>query len=59
MRKERKERSRESKQVYLFYSMVSLIKPGVDKKYVDLTLSFENEKGEDIPGPPVRFFFRE
>ncbi|XP_019626909.1 PREDICTED: ubiquitin-like modifier-activating enzyme 6 [Branchiostoma belcheri] len=38
-------------------TMVKLIKPGAEKKYVDLTVSFEGEDGEDIPGPPVRYFF--
>ena len=38
--------------------MVQLLKPGPDKKYVDLTVAFESEQGEDIPGPPVRYYFQ-
>ena len=37
--------------------MKALLKPAPDKQYVDLTLCFENETGEDVPGPPVRYYF--
>ena len=37
--------------------MKSLLKPSSDRQYVDLTLSFENEQGEDVPGPPVCYYF--
>ena len=39
------------------HRMVQLLKPGPTKQYVDLTVSFENEEGEDIPGPPIRYYF--
>ncbi|XP_063314807.1 ubiquitin-like modifier-activating enzyme 6 [Pelobates fuscus] len=41
-------------------TMHKLVKPGVDKKYVDLTVSFapEIDQDEDLPGPPVRYYFR-
>lgn len=36
--------------------MTKLIKaPG--KAYVDLTVSFESDGDEDLPGPPVRYYF--
>ncbi|KAG8454317.1 hypothetical protein GDO86_000819 [Hymenochirus boettgeri] len=40
-------------------TMHKLVKPGASKKYVDLTVSFAPEKDEeeDLPGPPVRYFF--
>ncbi|XP_029456602.1 ubiquitin-like modifier-activating enzyme 6 [Rhinatrema bivittatum] len=39
--------------------MHKLVKPSADKKYVDLTVSFapENDGDEDLPGPPVRYYF--
>ena len=39
--------------------MQKLIKPSVDRRYVDLTVSFapEADGDEDLPGPPVRYFF--
>ena len=37
--------------------MKSLLKPSPDRQYVDLTLSFENEQREDVPGPPVHYYF--
>ena len=33
-----------------FHSMLNLLKPGPSQQYVDLTLSFENEQEEDVPG---------
>ena len=36
--------------------MKSLLKLPPGKNYVDLTLSFENQQQEDIPGPPVRYY---
>uniref|UniRef100_A0A8C5LM56 Ubiquitin-like modifier-activating enzyme 6 n=1 Tax=Leptobrachium leishanense TaxID=445787 RepID=A0A8C5LM56_9ANUR len=41
-------------------TMHKLVKPGADKKYVDLTVSFapEIDQDEDLPGPPVRYYFR-
>lgn len=47
---------------YLFLShcrMQKLIKPSVDRRYVDLTVSFapEADGDEDLPGPPVRYYF--
>lgn len=40
-------------------TMQKLIKPSVDRHYVDLTVSFapEAEGDEDLPGPPVRYYF--
>nr|XP_056713175.1 ubiquitin-like modifier-activating enzyme 6 [Euleptes europaea] len=40
-------------------TMQKLMKPSVDKKYVDLTVSFapETDGEEDLPGPPVRYYF--
>lgn len=40
-------------------TMHKLVKPGADKKYVDLTVSFapESNEDEDLPGPPVRYYF--
>lgn len=40
-------------------TMQKLVKPSVDKKYVDLTVSFapETDGDEDLPGPPVRYYF--
>ncbi|XP_075463762.1 ubiquitin-like modifier-activating enzyme 6 [Ascaphus truei] len=40
-------------------TMQKLVKPGADRKYVDLTVSFapEIDEDEDLPGPPVRYFF--
>ncbi|KAM4585473.1 ubiquitin-like modifier-activating enzyme 6 [Odontesthes bonariensis] len=40
-------------------TMQKLIKPSVDRRYVDLTLSFapEADGDEDLPGPPVRYYF--
>ncbi|XP_063775996.1 ubiquitin-like modifier-activating enzyme 6 [Pseudophryne corroboree] len=40
-------------------TMHKLVKPGADKKYVDLTVSFapESDEDEDLPGPPVRYYF--
>nr|XP_033770664.1 ubiquitin-like modifier-activating enzyme 6 isoform X2 [Geotrypetes seraphini] len=39
--------------------MHKLVKPSADKKYVDLTVSFapEIDGDEDLPGPPVRYYF--
>eukprot|EP00731_Ephydatia_muelleri_P016217 Em0009g641a len=38
-------------------SMVSLLKPGQEKSYVDLTVAYGTENG-DVPGPPIRYFFK-
>ncbi|XP_043916928.1 ubiquitin-like modifier-activating enzyme 6 [Protopterus annectens] len=40
-------------------TMHKLVKPSVDKKYIDLTVSFppESDGDEDLPGPPVRYYF--
>ncbi|XP_007423312.1 ubiquitin-like modifier-activating enzyme 6 [Python bivittatus] len=40
-------------------TMQKLVKPAVNKKYVDLTVSFapEIDGEEDLPGPPVRYYF--
>ncbi|XP_062865242.1 ubiquitin-like modifier-activating enzyme 6 [Trichomycterus rosablanca] len=42
-------------------TMQKLIKPSADRKYVDLTVSFapERDGDEDLPGPPVRYYFRQ
>ncbi|XP_068089586.1 ubiquitin-like modifier-activating enzyme 6 [Hyperolius riggenbachi] len=42
-------------------TMHKLVKPGPDKKYVDLTVSFapESSEEEDLPGPPVRYYFNQ
>ncbi|XP_078287431.1 ubiquitin-like modifier-activating enzyme 6 [Rhinoraja longicauda] len=41
-------------------TMQKLVKSTVDKKYVDLTVSFaaESDGDDDLPGPPVRYYFR-
>ncbi|XP_059826118.1 ubiquitin-like modifier-activating enzyme 6 isoform X1 [Hypanus sabinus] len=41
-------------------TMQKLVKPTLDKKYVDLTVSFaaESDGDQDLPGPPVRYYFR-
>lgn len=36
--------------------MTKLIK-APNKAYVDLTVSFEGEGDDDLPGPPVRYYF--
>ncbi|XP_074626524.1 ubiquitin-like modifier-activating enzyme 6 [Acropora palmata] len=36
--------------------MTKLIKPS-GKDYVDLTVSFEGDEEDDLPGPPVRYYF--
>uniref|UniRef100_A0A667Y7U3 Ubiquitin like modifier activating enzyme 6 n=1 Tax=Myripristis murdjan TaxID=586833 RepID=A0A667Y7U3_9TELE len=40
-------------------TMHKLIKPSVERRYVDLTVSFapETDGDEDLPGPPVRYYF--
>ncbi|XP_054633903.1 ubiquitin-like modifier-activating enzyme 6 isoform X2 [Dunckerocampus dactyliophorus] len=40
-------------------TMQKLIKPAVGRQYVDLTVSFapETDTDEDLPGPPVRYYF--
>lgn len=40
-------------------TMQKLIKPSAGRKYVDLTVSFapEVDGDEDLPGPPVRYYF--
>ncbi|KAK7475147.1 hypothetical protein BaRGS_00033639 [Batillaria attramentaria] len=38
-------------------AMTKLIKPEPGTKYVDLIVCFEDGKGEEIEGPPVRYFF--
>ncbi|KAK7116491.1 ubiquitin-like modifier-activating enzyme 6 [Littorina saxatilis] len=38
-------------------TMLKLIKPEPGIKYVDLVVCFENDKGEEVEGPPVRYFF--
>jgi len=37
--------------------MRTLLKPKADAKYEDLILTFSDESGEDISGPPIRFWF--
>ncbi|KAJ3614297.1 hypothetical protein NHX12_017871 [Muraenolepis orangiensis] len=39
-------------------AMHKLIKPSLDRRYVDLTVSFTSEvdDDEDLPGPPVRYY---
>lgn len=39
--------------------MLKLIKPSSERLYVDLTLSFapETDGDDDLPGPPVRYYF--
>lgn len=39
--------------------MHKLIKPSAGRKYVDLTVSFapEVDGDEDLPSPPVRYYF--
>ncbi|OCU00116.1 hypothetical protein XELAEV_18005901mg [Xenopus laevis] len=42
-------------------TMHKLVKPGISRKYVDLTVSFapERDEEEDLPGPPVRYYFNQ
>ena len=37
--------------------MVKLVKPEPGVEYVDLVVCFENDQGEEVEGPPVRYFF--
>ncbi|KAK3761216.1 hypothetical protein RRG08_022616 [Elysia crispata] len=37
--------------------MTKLLKPVSGQKYVDLIVSFDGDNGEDVPGPPVRYYF--
>lgn len=42
--------------------MVKLLKPAKEKKYTDLVISFLPSNGdeidtEDLPAPPIRYFF--
>ncbi|BFY97150.1 hypothetical protein BsWGS_00190 [Bradybaena similaris] len=39
------------------FLMNDLLKPTPGQKYVDLIVSFDNDDGEDVPGPPVRYYF--
>ncbi|XP_041365685.1 ubiquitin-like modifier-activating enzyme 6 isoform X1 [Gigantopelta aegis] len=38
-------------------TMVKLLKPSRGQKYVDLIVAFEDDAGNDIPGPPIRYYF--
>ncbi|CAE1293129.1 UBE1L2 [Acanthosepion pharaonis] len=38
-------------------SMIKLLKPRENQLYVDLVVSLDTGREEDIPGPPVRYFF--
>ncbi|XP_071116037.1 ubiquitin-like modifier-activating enzyme 6 [Haliotis cracherodii] len=38
-------------------TMVKLLKPSATQKYVDLVVSFDDDNDEDVPGPPVRYYF--
>ncbi|CAL1537293.1 unnamed protein product [Lymnaea stagnalis] len=38
--------------------MTTLLKSVPDQKYVDLVVSFDGDNGDDVPGPPVRYFFQ-
>ncbi|XP_002733723.2 ubiquitin-like modifier-activating enzyme 6 [Saccoglossus kowalevskii] len=38
-------------------TMIKLLKPTPKQEYVDLTVAFESSQGEDVPGPPVRYYF--
>ncbi|XP_060070684.1 ubiquitin-like modifier-activating enzyme 6 [Ylistrum balloti] len=38
-------------------TMVKLLKPSSRVRYVDLVVSLQGDSEEDIPGPPVRYFF--
>ena len=40
----------------LLHRMTKLIKAS-GKAYVDLTVSFEGDGEEDLPGPPLRYYF--
>ena len=46
--------------VSLFYSMIKLLKPTPDRKYMDLVVSYANSdpNEEDEMGPAVRYFFK-
>ncbi|CAG5125849.1 unnamed protein product [Candidula unifasciata] len=37
--------------------MKDLLKPSPGQKYTDLIVSFDNDDGDDVPGPPVRYYF--
>ncbi|XP_028832160.1 ubiquitin-like modifier-activating enzyme 6 isoform X2 [Denticeps clupeoides] len=43
----------------LKFTMLKLVKPSTERRYVDLTVSFapEEDGDEDLPGPPVRYYF--
>ncbi|KAL2098219.1 hypothetical protein ACEWY4_007426 [Coilia grayii] len=43
----------------LKFTMLKLVKPAAERRYVDLTVSFapEADGNEDLPGPPVRYNF--
>ena len=38
--------------------MAHLLKVGPEKDYVDLVVSFESAKGEEMSGPPVRYYIK-
>lgn len=38
-------------------TMMKLVNPAPESKYVDLIVSFEGEDEDDLPGPPVRYYF--
>ena len=37
--------------------MSALLKRQPNQKYLDLTITFADSKGDDVSGPPVRFHF--
>ena len=48
--------------IIYFFRMIKLLKPAKEKKYTDLVISFLPSNGdeidtEDLPAPPIRYFF--
>lgn len=44
--------------VIFICSMDKLLKASPEKEYLDLIISFEGGNGEEVPGPPVRYYFK-
>lgn len=49
--------SRTCKAIFIC-SMDKLLKASPEKEYLDLIISFEGGNGEEVPGPPVRYYFK-
>ena len=46
---------------YQKYRMLKLVNPAAESKYVDLIVSFtddgQSDEDDDLPAPPVRYYF--